>query len=113
MTYKGFQHKVCKDDLIIVDDISLNPGDNLIIDKVLLIGTPAFTAVGRPFVENAKVLCRVEENTLTDKVIIFKKKRRQGYQRNKGHRQQVSMIRVNKVIYDPSPDVLENYKSLI
>lgn len=110
--FKGYQHKVTKDDVIMLEKISLNAGDSFIIDKVLLVGSPDFTAVGKPYVKNAMVVCTVEENCRTEKVIVFKKKRRKGYQRNKGHRQDVTMVRVDTIFYTPDSKVVENNRLL-
>jgi large subunit ribosomal protein L21 len=95
-----------------LEKIALNAGDSFVIDKVLLVGSPDFTAVGRPYVKNAMVVCTVEENCRTEKVIVFKKKRRKGYQRNKGHRQDVTMVRVDTIFYTPDNKVVENNRLL-
>eukprot|EP00340_Litonotus_pictus_P000433 CAMPEP_0170515666 /NCGR_PEP_ID=MMETSP0209-20121228/2077_1 /TAXON_ID=665100 ORGANISM="Litonotus pictus, Strain P1" /NCGR_SAMPLE_ID=MMETSP0209 /ASSEMBLY_ACC=CAM_ASM_000301 /LENGTH=240 /DNA_ID=CAMNT_0010800259 /DNA_START=1 /DNA_END=724 /DNA_ORIENTATION=+ len=76
--YNGFQHKVTKDDLVMMEKLPFNAGDSFVIDKVLLIGTTEFTSVGRPVVANARVLCTVEEKPLTEKVIVFKKEEERG-----------------------------------
>ena len=54
----------------------------------------------------------IEQNTQCRKVIIFKKKRRKGYQRNKGHRQQVTVVRILKILHDPEPNTVDNYHKL-
>lgn len=55
------------------------PGSIFEIDDVLLVGTRDFTLIGRPKVKNAKVYLRVEEQTKTSPMVVFKKKRRKGY----------------------------------
>lgn len=77
-----------------------------------MVGSPDYTSVGRPYVESARAICSVEENSRTEKVIIFKKKRRKTYQRNKGHRQDITVVRVLKILYLPSKEVIDNYKKL-
>ncbi len=111
--YKGFQHKVTKDDVLIFEKMDLNVGDSFLFDNVLLVGSDEYTSIGRPYVKTAKVLATVEEHSLSDKVIIFKKKRRKGYQRNRGHRQQLTQVRILKIIHKPENESLENYHSLI
>ena len=69
---------------------------------MLLIGTADYTAIGRPVVTKAKVYCTVEEESRTSKVIIFKKQRRKGYQKNMGHRQTVQVLRVDRIDHDIS-----------
>lgn len=76
---KGTQHKVMKDDRIICEKLPFEVGAQVEFDDVLLLGTADYTAVGRPNVEKASVLATVEEISLSEKVLIFKKKRRQGY----------------------------------
>lgn len=53
--FQGFQHKLTKDDSLIVDKINVDIGKVIVFDKVLLVGTPEYTSVGRPFVSSAKV----------------------------------------------------------
>jgi large subunit ribosomal protein L21 len=91
----------------------LEVGDTFFFDKVLLVASDEYTSIGRPHVTSAKVLACVQEHSLTDKVIVFKKKRRKGYQRNKGHRQSVTVVKILKVVHNPSEDSLENYNSLV
>jgi large subunit ribosomal protein L21 len=112
--FKGLQHKVTKDDVIQLEKIEdLNPGDCFIFDQVLLVASNEYTAIGRPYVSTCKVLAMVEEKSQSEKVIVFKKKRRKGYQRQKGHRQDLTYIRILKVIHNPPQEILDNYHSLI
>ena len=60
----GKQHKVLKDETVIVDKMDLPVGQNFVIDQVLLVGTKDYTSIGRPFVESAKVYATVEEQNL-------------------------------------------------
>ena len=111
--FQGRQHKVTTDDLIMLDKTEYKCGEVIIFDKVLLVGTTDYTSVGRPLVHTAKVIGTVEENSKTEKVIIFKKRRRKGYQKNMGHRQEITMVRIDKIIHSPTEEILSNYKSLI
>lgn len=112
--FNGSQHKITKDDTITLEKVEdLNIGDTFTFDKVLLVGTDEYTSIGRPFVDSAKVLATVEEKSLTSKVIVFKKKRRKGYQRNQGHRQAVMYVRVLKIIHNPPEETVDDYHSLI
>jgi large subunit ribosomal protein L21 len=54
-------------------------GQQIIFDKVLIVGTEDYTSIGRPSVPHARVYATLEEKTKSEKVIIFKKKRRKGY----------------------------------
>ena len=112
--FKGLQHKITKDDVIQLEKVDdVNVGDTFTFDKVLLVGSDEYTSLGRPFVNSAKVLASVEEKSLTDKVIVFKKKRRKGYQRNQGHRQSVMYVRILKIIHNPVQKIVDDYHPLL
>jgi large subunit ribosomal protein L21 len=111
--YKNTQHKVTKDDTILMEKMDLQVGDTFLFDDVLLVGTDSYTSLGRPTVKTCKVLATVESHSLTEKVIIFKKKRRKGYQRNKGHRQDVTTIKILKILHTPTEEIMNNYVKLI
>ena len=80
---------------ILARDVEI--GTQICIDDVLLVGTRDYTAIGRPVVSKAKVYATVEEISKTDKVIIFKKQRRKGYQKSQGHKQTINMIKIDKI----------------
>ena len=74
-------------------------GDEVSFDKVLLIDADGNVTVGVPTVEGAKVNGKVLEPLVKgDKVIVFKKKRRKGYRRKNGHRQQFSKVMINEIV---------------
>ena len=68
--------KLISDD---ASDDALDVGQQIIFDDVLIVGTEDYTSIGRPQVPHARVYATLEEKTKTEKVIIFKKKRRKGY----------------------------------
>jgi large subunit ribosomal protein L21 len=113
VSFQGRQHKITKDDIVILDKLPLEVGSVFFFDQVLLVGTNEYTSVGRPYVKSARVLAVVEEKSKTEKVIIFKKRRRKGYQKNMGHRQEVTQVRINKIIHNPSDKIINDYRSLI
>ena len=89
------QYKVSVDDIINAERLPAHAvGDELRLDRVLLVGTPAHSIVGRPHVPGAVVRARVAEQTRDAKVIIFKKRRRKGYQRKKGFRRYVTVLEI-------------------
>jgi large subunit ribosomal protein L21 len=96
----GFQYKATKDDQIIAEKLPHEIGTQVVFDDVLLVGTPMYTIIGRPIVGNAKVYVTVEQHMLSQKVIVFKKKRRKGYKKNMGHRQEMTILRVDKIEHD-------------
>ena len=74
-------------------------GDEVSFDKVLLIDADGAVTVGVPTVGGAKVTGKVLEPLVKgDKVIVFKKKRRKGYRRKNGHRQQFSKVMINEIV---------------
>ncbi|GAB4272050.1 MAG: 50S ribosomal protein L21 [Opitutales bacterium] len=72
-------------------------GDNVTISDVLALGEGEGMRVGAPLVEGAKVTAKILENKRGKKVIIFKKKRRKGYERKRGHRQELSVIQIESI----------------
>ena len=91
----GKQYRVAKDDLVIVETITGEAGDVISLDEVLMIGEEGKEpTVGTPRVEKAKVFAEIVEQSRADKIIVFKKKRRQNYRRKAGHRQEQTVLRV-------------------
>jgi len=68
-------------------------------DKVLLVDNNGTVTVGAPTVEGAKVVCEVASHLVKgDKVIVFHKKRRKGYRKRNGHRQQFTELNIKEVV---------------
>ncbi|XP_020227785.1 50S ribosomal protein L21, mitochondrial [Cajanus cajan] len=92
------QFKVSNGDSIFTERLKFcEVNDKLILNKVLLLGSASQTIVGRPIVPDASVHAVVEEHALDAKVIIFKKKRRKNYRRTKGHRQELTKLRITDI----------------
>ncbi|KAL9269604.1 Large ribosomal subunit protein bL21m-like protein [Drosera capensis] len=92
------QFKVSNGDYIYTERLKFcEVNDKLILNKVLLLGSQSQTIIGRPIVPDAAVHAVVEEHGLDAKVIIFKKKRRKNYRRTKGHRQELSRLRITDI----------------
>ncbi|KAF0698735.1 Aste57867_10640 [Aphanomyces stellatus] len=93
------QFKVTQGDVVIAEKIvGAKVGSILDLDQVLLIGSPNQTIVGRPLIDGAVVQARVEEQTLDEKIDIFKKKRRKNYRRWNGYRREITVLRVTNVL---------------
>ncbi|KAJ6294258.1 hypothetical protein OIU76_022359 [Salix suchowensis] len=102
------QFKVSNGDCIYVERLKFcEVNDKLILNKVLMLGTSTQTIIGRPILPDAAVHAVVEEHALDAKVIIFKKKRRKNYRRTKGHRQELTRLRIADIqgIEKPEPKV--------
>ena len=95
---QGQQFKVQKDQKLFVHRINANEGDSVEFSNVLLIGNGEDFTIGTPTVEGAKVVVEVLSHVKGDKVLVFKKKRRKGYQKMNAHRQQLSQILVKDII---------------
>jgi len=97
----GTQYKVTPGDVIITQTLDgPDIGDEIVLDKVLLIGTKSWTAIGAPLLNSAHVHAVVEEQTKTRKVLVFKKKRRKNYRRTNGHRQPITTLRITDITFD-------------
>lgn len=94
----GQQFKVEKDKKLFVHRLDAEEGASVDFDKVLLVDNDGKVAVGTPVVEGAKVTAKVLAHVKGDKVIVFKKKRRKGYQKMNGHRQQFTQIQVETIV---------------
>jgi large subunit ribosomal protein L21 len=96
---KGTQYKVTKDDRLVIETLGdeFEAGQQIVLDEVLMIGTKDYTSVGRPQVLGARVYATLEEQSRSEKVIVFKKRRRQGYQKSQGHRQLLNVLKINKI----------------
>jgi large subunit ribosomal protein L21 len=94
---QGQQFKVEKDQKIFVHRLESEEGASLEFNKVLLIDNEGTVKVGTPTVEGAKVSGKIIEHVRGDKVLVFKKKRRKGYKKSRGHRQDFSQILIENI----------------
>lgn len=94
----GKQYTVSENDILRVEKLDLEPGAKVSLDQVLLVGTGQKTTVGSPFIKGAKVEATVVEQMRDRKVIIFKKTRRHNYRRKKGHRQNLTVLKIGKIV---------------
>jgi large subunit ribosomal protein L21 len=95
---QGQQMKVEKDQKLFVHRINAESGSEVEFDKVLLIDNGGAVTVGTPTVEGAKVVVEVVSQVKGDKVLVFHKKKRKGYRKLNGHRQQFSEVIVKEII---------------
>lgn len=93
----GQQFKVEKDQHIFVHRLNQKEGDKVTFDEVLLVDNAGKIDVGAPAVKGATVTAKVMEHLKGDKVIVFKKKRRKGYQTRNGHRQQFTKVAIEGI----------------
>lgn len=93
----GQQFKVQKDQRVYVHRLEAEEGKAIEFDRVLLTDDNGKVNVGAPVIEGAKVKAKVLKHLKGDKVIIFKKNRRKGYQIKNGHRQSLTQILVEGI----------------
>jgi large subunit ribosomal protein L21 len=93
----GKQYKVAEGDDLMVEKLVGQEGDPVVFEKVLMTVDGEKVQVGKPFVENAKVLGRLKRQDKSKKVVVFKFKRRKGYRRTKGHRQPFSLVKIEGI----------------
>jgi len=93
----GHQYKVQKDQQIFVNRLQSEEGSKVDFDRVLLTDENGKITVGAPAVEGIKVTARVVKHLKGDKVIVFKKKRRKGYQKKNGFRAYLTELVIEKI----------------
>jgi large subunit ribosomal protein L21 len=93
----GKQYKVAAGDVIRVEKLAGEAGASVQLDEVLMVGDGASVKVGSPLLAGAAVQAELIEQTRADKIIIFKKKRRQNYRRKNGHRQPLTVLRITGI----------------
>ncbi|MCL2331855.1 MAG: 50S ribosomal protein L21 [Proteobacteria bacterium] len=87
----GKQYRVKAGDVIQIE--KLKADGRVEFDQVLMLGD----RVGAPFVSGARVIGDVVEQTRADKILVFKKKRRQNYRRTRGHRQHLTVVKITEI----------------
>ena len=98
----GKQYKIQTGDILSVEKIPAEPGQRVLFNQVLLIADDNETLIGTPYLEKAAVRAEVLENFKDEKVIVFKKKRRKQFRRTRGHRQELTRLRVDLIAPDVS-----------
>ena len=93
----GQQFKVEAGKKIYVNRLKDEPGASVSFDKVLLTDNDGAVKVGTPYVDGASVKATVIEHLKGNKVIVFKKKRRKGYDKKNGHRQCLTQIKIESI----------------
>ncbi len=96
----GKQYRVAEGQLVDVERLGGDVGATVTLDEVLLVsgdGDEREARIGTPLVEQAQVTAEIVEQGLDKKIIVFKKKRRKGYQRKQGHRQMHTTLRIVEI----------------
>jgi large subunit ribosomal protein L21 len=93
----GKQYRVSEGDAIKVEKLPYEVGDQVELDRVLLVSGEDGVAVGQPLVDGAKVTARVESEGRSRKVVVWKYRPKQRYRRRRGHRQSYTQLRIEKI----------------
>ena len=93
----GKQYRVSEGDIVRVEKLDAELGAPVEFNDVLLVKTDDKTYIGQPLVEGASVLGTLESQEKAEKVLVFKYKAKKQYRRTRGHRQQQSAVRIEKI----------------
>lgn len=94
----GKQHRVQVDTLIDIEKLDAPVGEEVTLSEILVIGdSNGNVQVGTPYLENAAVVGEVVQQAKNKKIVVFKSKRRKGYKRKLGHRQQFTRLRITEI----------------
>ena len=107
----GKQYRISEGDTIKVSSQNWKVGDQVKFDQVLLTDNGKNIEVGAPKVKGASVTVEILEHNRDKKLLIYKKKRRKGYQRKNGHRQRYTLLKVNSLQIPDTKKVQKNNSS--
>ena len=93
----GKQYRVAPGDVVKVEKLSGKIGDSISFDKVLMTSDGDNVNLGNPYLEDSRVMGRIARHGKDRKIIVFKYKRRKGYRRKQGHRQDFTLIKVEDI----------------
>jgi len=100
----GKQYRVSQGDLITIEKLEGAAGDRVEIASVLMIAEGNQVTVGQPELEHARVVGTIVRQDRGPKILIYKHKRRKGYQKRQGHRQSQTLLRVSEIVTDAAGD---------
>ena len=107
----GKQYSVESGKILKIEKIEGKKGDTYVFNEVLLIGDSSKQTLGTPIIRGASVEATITEQIRSKKVIVFKKKRRKNYRRTKGHRQRLTVLKINKILNNKT--VVKTKKSTV
>ena len=96
----GKQYRVAKDDTILVERVAAEEGDEVILNDIVMLGDGDKVTIGTPTVDGAAVSATVVRQTRGPKIIIFRRKRRKNHRRTQGHRQDLTLLKINDIAED-------------
>lgn len=93
----GKQYRVAEGDVVNIEKLAGEPGAKIELSEVLAVGEGEGIKIGTPTVEGARVVAEILKQDKGKKVIIYKKKRRKGYDKRQGHRQLFTSIKIQEI----------------
>ena len=96
----GKQYRVSKNDTILVERIAADEGTEVILNDIVMLGDGDRVTIGTPRVDGAAVSATVVRQTRGPKIIIFRRKRRKNHRRKQGHRQDLTLLKINDISED-------------
>ena len=93
----GKQHRVSAGEMLLVEKVVGNKGDEVVFSEVLMVAQDEEVRIGTPFLEGAKVIGEIIAQTKSKKINVFKMKRRKGYHKKTGHRQQLTSMKIKAI----------------
>ncbi len=91
------QHKVSEGEVLLVEKIADEEGAQVVFEEVLMVADGETVKIGKPFVDGAKVTGEIVAQTRGPKIVVGKMKRRKGYRKKTGHRQQLTSMKITKI----------------
>jgi len=99
----GKQYRVAPGDQIVVERLKGVVGSKVSLSEVLAIGGNGAPVIGKPLVADAAVTAKIVQQPRGTKVIVFKKKRRKNYRRKRGHRQELTVLKIEAIQTEAAP----------
>ena len=93
----GKQHKVTEGDVLSVEKLMGDKGDEVVFNEVLMVSDDKEVKIGKPFVDGAKVVGEIIAQKKGPKIHVFKMTRRKGFKKKTGHRQELTSMKITKI----------------
>jgi large subunit ribosomal protein L21 len=94
----GKQYRVAAEDRLRIEKLEGQPGEQVLFDEVLMLAGEGEPQIGAPLIGGASVAAEIEAQERGPKIIVFKKRRRQNYRRTRGHRQDLTLVRITEIL---------------
>jgi large subunit ribosomal protein L21 len=91
------QHKVAEGDVLSVEKLAGSKGDEVVFNEVLMLSDDKEVKIGKPFVDGAKVVGQIIAQKKGPKLIVYHMKRRKGFHKKTGHRQNLTSMKITKI----------------